>query len=82
MTLMTTDGHGRILKRNMSIRRSNIGAKEMLAVPLSTYRWVESYDTEGRYSWHYEYVSKAIVVNVNEATGSMSIHGKSTILPS
>lgn len=52
------------------------GPKEMLAVPLSTYRWVESYNDEGRYNWHYEYVSKAIIVNVDEATGAMSIHGE------
>ncbi|MED5291383.1 MAG: beta-propeller domain-containing protein, partial [Candidatus Thermoplasmatota archaeon] len=25
---------------------------------------------------HYEYVSKAIIVNVDEATGNMSIHGE------
>ena len=47
------------------------GPKEMLAVPLSTYRWVESDD-----GWYYEYVSKAIIVNVDEATGNMSIHGE------
>ncbi len=45
------------------------GPKEMLAVPLSTYRSVEG-------SWHYEYISKAILVNVNESTGDMSIHGE------
>ena len=47
------------------------GPKEMLAVPLSTYRWVENDD-----GWYYEYVSKAIIVNVDEATGNMSIHGE------
>jgi uncharacterized secreted protein with C-terminal beta-propeller domain len=47
------------------------GPKEMLAVPLSTYRWVESDD-----GWYYEYVSKAIIINVDEATGNMSIHGE------
>ena len=47
------------------------GPKEMLAVPLSTYRWIESDD-----GWYYEYVSKAIIVNVDEATGNMSVHGE------
>ena len=47
----------------------------MLAVPLSTYRWVDD-STEGEYSWYYEYVSKAILVNVNESTGDMLIHGE------
>ena len=51
------------------------GPKEMLAVPLSTYRWVDD-STNGEYSWHYEYVSKAILVNVNESTGDMLIHGE------
>jgi len=51
------------------------GPKEMLAVPLSTYRSVED-STNGEYSWHYEYISKAILVNVNESTGDMSIHGE------
>ena len=51
------------------------GPKEMLAVPLSTYRWVDD-STDGEYSWYYEYVSKAILVNVNESTGNMLIHGE------
>ena len=51
------------------------GPKEMLAVPLSTYRWVDD-STNGEYSWYYEYVSKAILVKVNESTGDMLIHGE------
>ena len=51
------------------------GPKEMLAVPLSTYRWVDD-STNGEYSWHYEYVSKAVLVSVNESTGDMIIHGE------
>ena len=35
-----------------------------------------SYDEKGNYNWHYEYVSKAIIVNVDEASGSMSVHGE------
>ncbi|MGB0448824.1 MAG: beta-propeller domain-containing protein, partial [Candidatus Poseidoniaceae archaeon] len=49
------------------------GPKEMLAVPLSTYRYVETYSEDWGYRWSYEYVSKAIIVNVDEATGSMSV---------
>ena len=52
------------------------GPKEMLAVPLSTYRYIESYEEGIGYHWSYEYVSKAIIVNVDEATGSMSVHGE------
>ena len=52
------------------------GPKEMLAVPLSTYRYIESHDEDVGYHWSYEYISKAIIVNVDEATGSMSIHGE------
>ena len=52
------------------------GPKEMLAVPLSTYRYIESYDDNIGYHWSYEYVSKAIIVNVDESTGSMAIHGE------
>ncbi len=51
------------------------GPKEMLAVPLSTYRWVDD-STNEEYSWHYEYVSKAVLVSVNESTGDMIIHGE------
>ena len=52
------------------------GPKEMLAVPLSTYRYIESYEEGIGYHWSYEYVSKAIIVNVDEATGNMSVHGE------
>ena len=52
------------------------GPKEMLAVPLSTYRYIESHDEDVGYHWSYEYISKAIIVNVDEATGGMSIHGE------
>ena len=52
------------------------GPKEMLAVPLSTYRYIESYEEDDGYHWSYEYVSKAIIVNVDEATGNMSVHGE------
>ena len=44
----------------------------MLAVPLSTYRFVET----NTYSWDYEHVSKLILVEVNETNGSLSIYGE------
>lgn len=44
----------------------------MLAVPLSTYRFVESTP----YSWDYEYISKLMLVEVNETNGSLSIYGE------
>ena len=46
--------------------------KSMLAVPLSTYRFVESTP----YSWDYEYISKLMLVEVNETNGSLSIYGE------
>ena len=44
----------------------------MLAVPLSTYRYVET----SQYSWDYEYISKLMLVEVNETNGSLSIYGE------
>lgn len=46
--------------------------KSMLAVPLSTYRFVET----NTYSWDYEHVSKLMLVEVNETNGSLSIYGE------
>ena len=48
----------------------------MLAVPLSTYRWVNTND-DGRYSYgHYEYITKLMLVDVNESDGSLSVYGE------
>ena len=47
----------------------------MLAVPLSTYRYAESYEN-GKYTWSYEYISKLMLVNVNESDGTLSIYGE------
>ena len=44
----------------------------MLAVPLSTYRFVET----NQYSWDYEYISKLMLVEVNETNGTLSIYGE------
>ena len=46
--------------------------KSMLAVPLSTYRYVET----TQYSWDYEHISKLMLVEVNETNGSLSIYGE------
>lgn len=46
--------------------------KSMLAVPLSTYRFVET----NQYSWDYEYISKLMLVEVNETNGTLSIYGE------
>ena len=48
--------------------------KELLAIPLSTYRYLD-YEVNGRYYWSYDYVSKLILVNVNETTGNLSVYG-------
>ena len=48
--------------------------KDLLAVPLSTYRYVD-YEINNRYYWSYEYVSKLMLVHVNETAGELSIYG-------
>lgn len=50
--------------------------KSMLAVPLSTYKYDSWYDGNGRYSYTYQYVSKLVIVNVSEETGTMTAHGE------
>ena len=50
--------------------------KSMLAVPLSTYKYDSWYDGNGRYSYTYQYVSKLVIVNVSEETGTMTTHGE------
>lgn len=49
--------------------------KEMLAIPLSTYRSVEWYEN-GRYYWNYQYISKLVLVQVNETEGTLSVYGE------
>lgn len=46
-----------------------------LAVPLSTYRYTDLYEN-GRYTWSYEYVSKLMLIDVDEANGTMTVHGE------
>jgi hypothetical protein len=50
------------------------GPQEMLAVPLSTYRynWVNN---DGLYTYSYEYVSMLKMINVDVANESLSLHG-------
>ena len=48
--------------------------KGLLAIPLSTYRYLD-YEVDGRYYWSYDYVSKLILVSVNETTGNLSVYG-------
>ena len=50
--------------------------KGMLAVPLSTYKYNTWYNDDGYYSYSYEFVSKLIIVNISEETGSMAVHGE------
>ena len=49
--------------------------KQTLAVPLSTYRSI-NLNEDGRYGWTYEYVSKLVLVNVDETNGTLSVHGE------
>ena len=49
--------------------------KELLAVPLSTYRSVEWYE-DGRYYWSYKYISKLVLVHVNETEGTLTTYGE------
>ena len=46
--------------------------KSMLAVPLSTYRYVEPTP----YTWDYQYISKLMLVEVNESAGTLSVYGE------
>ena len=47
----------------------------MLAVPLSTYRYVDTYEG-GSYSWSYQYISKLVLVSVNESDGTLAVYGE------
>lgn len=49
--------------------------EELLAIPLSTYRYTSDYDANGNYRWSYEYVSTLQLIDVNTTTGNLSIHG-------
>ena len=50
--------------------------KNMLSIPLSTYRYTSGYDDEGQYFWNYEWVSKLVLIDVNQTDGSLSIYGE------
>jgi len=50
--------------------------KGMLAVPLATYKYDSWYNEEGYYSYRYNFVSKLMIVNVSEETGTLSVHGE------
>ena len=49
--------------------------KEMLAVPMNTYRYKYWYDDDGKYQWKYNWVSKLMIINVSEGE-NMSVHGE------
>ena len=49
--------------------------KSMLAVPLSTYRY-GSFNEGGEYYHAFEYISKLMLVNVNETDGRLSLYGE------
>jgi len=49
--------------------------KSILAVPLSTYRYTETYEN-GWYSWSYQHISKLMLVEVNETDGNLSLYGE------
>ena len=48
--------------------------KDMLAVPMNTYRFSSHYDDDGRYHYEYEWVSKLMIINVTEQ--SLEIYGE------
>ena len=48
--------------------------KEMLAIPMNTYRYDSYYDSEGRYHYSYDWVSKLMIVNVTE--NGLEIYGE------
>ncbi|HIF15893.1 MAG TPA: hypothetical protein EYQ85_01405, partial [Candidatus Poseidoniales archaeon] len=51
------------------------GPKELLAVPMTTYRYKYWYDSNGDYQWKYHWVSKLVIVNVS-AGNNLTIHGE------
>ncbi|MFL2985312.1 MAG: beta-propeller domain-containing protein [Candidatus Poseidoniaceae archaeon] len=50
--------------------------KDMLAIPLSTYRYNTWYDSAGNYHWNYDYVSKLMLVNIPLDGTNMTVHGE------
>lgn len=50
--------------------------KDMLAIPLSTYRYLSWYDSSGDYHWEYDYVSKLMLVNIPQNGTNMTVHGE------
>jgi len=48
--------------------------KEMLAIPMNTYRYDSYYDSEGQYHYSYDWVSKLMIVNVTE--NGLEIYGE------
>jgi len=52
------------------------GPKNLLSIPLSTYRYTSGYDEAGQYYWNYEWVSKLVLVEVNETSGELSLYGE------
>jgi len=52
------------------------GPKNLLSIPLSTYRYSSGYDDAGQYYWNYEWVSKLVLVEVNETSGDLSLYGE------
>ena len=52
------------------------GPKNLLSIPLSTYRYSSGYDDAGQYYWNYEWVSKLVLVEVNETSGALSLYGE------
>ena len=51
------------------------GPEEMLAVPLSTYRYTWENNNAGDYTYNYEYVSTLKMINVDVENESLSLHG-------
>ena len=48
--------------------------KGMLAIPINTYRYDYWYDSDDKYHYEYQWVSKLIIVNITE--DSLEIHGE------
>ena len=48
--------------------------KEMLAIPMNTYKYTSGYDSKGDYHYSYEWVSKLMIVNVTEQ--GLEVHGE------
>ena len=65
-------GHGHGLKLHMNTKHSHIGPENLLAIPLSTYRYFYNESND----YNYEYISMLKLINVDTDNLSLTNHGE------